>query len=110
MPETVSARTGHVDTFCAERLPPRELWPVCDWTGVPELDYPPRLNCAVELLDRMAESRRERPVLRFPGGEWTYGELLEKANRIAHVLVDDFGVVPGNRVLLRAPNTPMLAA
>jgi len=110
MRETTPARTGHVDTFCAERLPPRELWPVRDWTGVPELAYPPRLNCAVELLDRTAESRGDSPVLRFPGGEWTYGELVEKANRIAHVLVDDLGIVPGNRVLLRAPNTPMLAA
>ena len=103
--------SGHVDTFCAERLPPRELWPVRDWSGVPELAYPARLNCAAELLDRMVESGHgDRPVIRFPGGEWTYRQLMEAANRIAHVLVDDLGAVPGNRVLLRAPNTAMLAA
>ena len=103
--------TGHVDTFCADRLPPRELWPVRDWSGVPELDYPPRLNCAVELLDRAVENGHgERRALRWPGGEWTYRELLENANRIAHVLADDLGMVPGNRVLLRAPNNAMLAA
>ncbi|HSG40210.1 MAG TPA: AMP-binding protein, partial [Thermoanaerobaculia bacterium] len=37
-------------------------------------------------------------------------QLLETANRIAHVLVDDLGVVPGERVLLRGPNNPMMAA
>ena len=102
--------SAYVDTFCADRLPPRELWPVRDWTGISELGYPERLNCATELLDRMIDSRGgDRPVFRFPGGTWTYRHLLETANRIANVLVDDLGVVPGNRVLLRAPNTPMLA-
>jgi 2-aminobenzoate-CoA ligase len=110
-PSSRDVGSGHVDTFCAERLPPRELWPVRDWSGVPELSYPPRLNCAAELLDRMVETGHgSRPALRFPGGEWTYGQLMEAANRIAHVLVDDLGLVPGNRVLLRAPNCAMLAA
>jgi len=103
--------TGQVDTFCADRSPPRELWPVRDWTGIPELAYPERLNCAVELLDSMVESGGgDRLVFRYPGGTWTYRHLMETANRIAYVLVDDLGVVSGNRVLLRAPNTPMLAA
>lgn len=110
MPELATARSGHVDTFCADRLPPRELWPVRDWTGIPELEYPDRLNCAAELLDKMAASRGDRPVIHFPGGTWTYRQLHETANRIAHVLVEDLGVVPGNRVLLRAANNPMLAA
>ena len=103
--------TGHVDTFCAEMAPPRELWPVRDWSGIPELTYPDWMNCAGELLDSVIEGGRgERIVFRFPGGTWTYHHLHETANRIAHVLVDDFGVVPGNRVLLRGPNNPMLAA
>lgn len=104
-------RTGHIDTFCAERLPPRDLWPVRDWSGVPGLSYPPRLNCAAALLDDAVENGwGERGALRWPGGKWTYRELLENANRIAHVLVDDCGLVPGHRVLLRAPNNAMLAA
>src|SRR3569833_2340069 len=104
-------RTAHVDTFAADRLPPRELWPARDWTGVPELAYPPRVNCATELLDKMAAGTGGmRPVIHWPDGRWTYQELLATANRIAHVLVDDLGLVPGNRVLLRAPNCPMLAA
>jgi len=109
---TISAEpSAHIDTFCAEHLPPRELWPVREWSGVSEPEYPGRLNCAAELLDRMVESGRgERPVFRFPEGEWTYRELMETANRIANVLVDDLELVPGNRVLLRGPNNPMLAA
>ncbi len=104
-------RTGHVDTFCADHLPPLEIQPDCSWDGIPELAYPPRLNCAVELLDRMVEGGSGgRPAIRYPGGVWTYSELLANANRIANVLVEDIGLVPGNRVLLRGANTPMLAA
>ena len=103
--------TGHLDTFCADNAPPRELWPVRDWSGIPELAYPDWMNCAGELLDSVIESGRgERIVFRYPGGTWTYQHLYETANRIAHVLVDDYGLVPGNRVLLRGPNNPMLAA
>ncbi|HUQ49036.1 MAG TPA: AMP-binding protein [Gemmatimonadaceae bacterium] len=114
MPEAKGAKgveTAHVDTFCADHMPPREFLPVTDWTGIPELSYPPRLNCATELLLGIIESGKgDRVALRFPGGTWTYQHLYETANRIAHVLVDDCGVKPGNRVLLRGPNNPMMAA
>ncbi|HEX4935230.1 MAG TPA: AMP-binding protein [Gemmatimonadaceae bacterium] len=103
--------TAHVDTFARDNLPPRELWPRMDYSGIPELAYPDRLNCAAELLDAaVARGWGERPCFIAPGVRWTYAELLAKANQIAHVLVDDLGVVPGNRVLLRGPNSPMLAA
>lgn len=107
----MAEKTGHVDRFCAEMLPPRELWPVRDWSGIPELAYPDWMNCAGELLDSMIESKRgTRIVFRYPGGTWTYQQLFETANRIAQVLVEDLGLVPGNRVLLRGPNNPMMAA
>jgi len=107
----MAENTGHVDTFCAEMLPPRELWPVRDWSGIPELAYPDWMNCAAELLDTVIESGHgERTVFRFPGGTWTYQHLFEMSNRIANVLVDDFHLVAGNRVLLRGPNNPMMAA
>lgn len=106
-----SAPTSHVDTFAADNLPPRELWPVLDFAGCPALAYPDRVNAAAVLLDRWAEAgHADRPVLRFPGGVWTYRQLREAANRIANVLVHDLGLVAGNRVLLRGANDPMLAA
>jgi 2-aminobenzoate-CoA ligase len=103
--------SGHVDMFCRDSLPPRELWPEMRYDRIPELAYGPRLNCAAELLDRMVETGHgDRPVFLSRDGRWTYGRLLETANRIAHVLVDDLGLVPGNRVLLRGFNGPMMAA
>jgi 2-aminobenzoate-CoA ligase len=101
---------GHADTFARDALPPRSLWPEMRYDRIPELAYPTRLNCAAELLDRMAEKNSDHVVFHFPGGSWTYGDLLVRANQIAHVLVDDLGLVPGNRVLLRGFNNPMMAA
>ncbi len=105
--------TAHVDTFARDHLPPRELWPVFDCSTLPELSYPDRLNCA-RRASRQAAPARERgdrgrdPLARRV--RWTYAEARCARNRIAHVLVEDLGLVPGNRVLLRAPNCPMLAA
>ncbi len=104
-------RTAHVDTFVRDHLPPRELWPDTDWSGVPELSYPVQLNAAATLLDEwIARGRGDRPALHHAGGTWSYQRLFESANRIAHVLVQDCGLVPGGRVLLRAANQPMLVA
>ena len=104
--------SGHTDTFCRDHLPPADLWPRLTFDVLPELAaYPRRMNCAAELLDRQVDAGHgDRPVFLFPGGRWTYRELLSRANRIAHVLVDDLGLVPGGRVLLRGRNGPMLAA
>jgi 2-aminobenzoate-CoA ligase len=103
--------SGHVDPFCRESLPPRELWPEMRYDRIPELAYPARLNCAGDLLDGMVDAGNgDRPVFLFRDGRWTYAQLLETTNRIAHVLVDDLGLVPGNRVLLRGFNGPMMAA
>ncbi len=99
------------DTFCEDHLPPPELRPIADWSGVPELAYPERLNAVAELVD--AHVRRgdgDRVALRFADGVWTYRELAETSSRIARVLLEDLGLVPGNRVLLRGPNGPWMAA
>jgi 2-aminobenzoate-CoA ligase len=106
-----SGPSAHVDTFCRDSLPPPELMPHMDYSVLPELAYPDRINAAAELLDRrIAAGDGDRTVFHFPDGRWTYAQLLETANRIAHVLVEDLGLVPGNRVLLRGPNNPMMAA
>jgi 2-aminobenzoate-CoA ligase len=103
--------SAHSDSFARDHLPPRARWPEMDYAALPELAYPKRLNAAVELLDRMVERGfGDNPCIRWPGGFWTYAELLDKANRIANVLVAEMGLVPGNRVLLRAANNPMHAA
>lgn len=102
--------SAHVDTFCRDNLPPADLWPELRFE-LPELQYPERLNCATALLDgAVARFGRDRRCIVTPAATWSYGDLLDRANQIAHVLVDDLGLVPGNRVLLRGPNTPWIVA
>ena len=104
------ARSAHVDTFCRDNLPPPAQWPELLF-DLPELRYPERLNCATALLDDVvAEHGADRPCLRTDDVVWTYGELLARANQVAHLLADELGVVPGQRVLLRGPNNPWLVA
>lgn len=103
--------SGLRDTFARDHLPPADLWPTIEFT-TPLLQYPERLNAAVEIIDAaVAAHGPDRPALRTPDGAvWTYGELLARANQVAHVLVDDLGLVSGNRVLLRSPNNPWTVA
>jgi 2-aminobenzoate-CoA ligase len=103
--------SAHTDTFCRDNLPPQEEWPEFLY-DLPGLDYPDRLNCAVELLDAVADRLGgDRPCLLAPDGTaWSYADLLRHANQVAHTLVSDLGIVPGNRVLLRGPNNPWLVA
>jgi 2-aminobenzoate-CoA ligase len=103
--------SAHVDTFPRDSLPPRDQWPRL-LLDLPELRYPDRLNCGEELLDRgVLRFGAERPALRLPDGQvWSYGRLRSTADRIARVLVEDLGVVPGNRVMLRGPTTAWLVA
>jgi len=103
--------TAHADTFARDHLPPRELWPVLDLSGVPHLAGRARINAATELLDVMvAGGHANRRALVSPTLQRTYAELLEEANQIAGVLRDEMGLVPGNRVLLRGYNGPWMFA
>jgi len=96
--------SGHVDGFTRDRLPSREQWPDFRFEAA-DLDYPARLNCGAELLDgAVAKGWGDRVAVYSPDRTLTYAELLEEANRLAHYLVDDLGIVPGNRVLLHGPN------
>jgi 2-aminobenzoate-CoA ligase len=103
--------SAHVDTFTRDNLPPESEWPEFSF-DLPELRYPERTNCATALLDAViGEHGAERPCLRSTDGTtWSYADTLAAANRVAHLLTDELGVVPGNRVLLRGPNNPWLAA
>ncbi len=105
--------SAHIDTFSRDHLPPREQWPefLFELPELHALQGTAQLNCATELLDRaVREGRGARVCIRAPGLSWTYAELQDKADRIANVLTREMGLVPGNRVLLRAPNNPMLVA
>jgi 2-aminobenzoate-CoA ligase len=102
--------SAHVDTFCRDNLPPDRLWPDLEFS-LPGLRYPGRLNGAVELLDATVDARGgDRPCLLSERAAWSYGDLLRTSSQVARVLAEDLGVVPGNRVLLRGPNNPWLAA
>ncbi|TAN79001.1 MAG: 2-aminobenzoate-CoA ligase [Magnetospirillum sp.] len=92
-------------------LPPSELWPVFDYSAPHLSHYPDRINAAVSLIDSaVADGFGAKPAFHYGDGTWSYAHLLDRANRIARILVEDFGLVPGNRVLMRSGNTPMVAA
>lgn len=103
--------SGHVDSFAHDALPPAEEMPEFRF-DLPELHYPERMNAAELLLDRWVHhGHGSRRAIAAPGkADWSYADLYHAANRIARVLTEDLGLVPGNRVLLRAPNSSMLAA
>jgi len=97
-------KTAHADTFARDNLPPRSQWPELRF-DLPELRYPERLNCGIELLEANARGEAgSRTAVVTPNERLTYRELLERTDRIAHVIVDELGCVPGSRVLLRGPN------
>jgi len=100
--------TGHIDTFTRDRLPPAEEWPEF---RLERFQYPDYINAAVELTDRMVEKGfGDHTALIGNGRMRTYKELSDWTNRIAHVLVEDYGVKPGNRVLIRSANNPAMVA
>ena len=101
-------RSVHVDTFTRDRLPPADTWPVMN---AADLDYPEQLNAAVELTDRMVERGfGDHTALIGNGRRRTYKELSDWTNRIARTLVENYGLQPGNRVLIRSANTPAMVA
>src|SRR5215470_6318182 len=101
-------KTAHTDTFARDHLPPPEHWPELP---LDRFDYPEGLNAAVELTDRMVERGfGDQVALIGNGRRRTYKELSDWTNRIAHALVEDYGVKPGNRVLVRSANNPAMVA
>jgi len=102
--------SGHVDDFSRRNLPPSELWPEILLDRA-EFQYPDYLNAAVELTDRNVEKGfGDHIALIGNGRQRTYKELADWSNRLAHALVENYGVKPGNRVLIRSGNNPALVA
>jgi len=102
--------SAHIDTFARDNLPPFDLWPKL-LLDRPEFQYPEYLNAAVELTDRNVERGfGDRIALIGNGRRRTYKELADWSNRLAHALVENYGVKPGHRVLIRSGNNPALVA
>jgi len=102
--------SAHVDTFARDHLPPFDQWPDLILER-PEFRYPDRLNVAVELTDRLVERGfGDRVALIGNGRRRTYKELTDWSNRLAHALVENYSIKPGNRVLIRSGNNPAMVA
>ncbi|WP_138378850.1 AMP-binding protein [Luteithermobacter gelatinilyticus] len=106
----MSYPTAHQDHFARKNLPPRETWP--DFLlDLPGYSFPDRVNAATDILEsQIAAGRGWKPALLFEDQAWTYEELNRKANQIARGLTEEMGLIPGNRVLLRGFNNPMMVA
>jgi 2-aminobenzoate-CoA ligase len=102
--------SGHVDDFTRRNLPSQDQWPQIALDRA-EFQYPEYLNAAVELTDRIVEKGLgDQIALIGNGRQRTYKELADWSNRLAHALVENYGVKPGNRVLIRSGNNPALVA
>ncbi len=100
----------HRDAFARENLPPEDQWPVFEFS-LPQLLRSDPFNCGQWLLDEaLAEVAPEKPVILDENARWSYAELAAQTNRLCHVLTEELGIVPGNRVLLRGGNSALMFA
>lgn len=104
------ARSAQTDRYVHDRLPPADQWPQLVY-NLPELQFPPQVNLVERLLDNAVHTRGwgDRPLLRSDDRLLTYAQALDEVNRMAHVLVHDLALAPGNRVLLRGGNSITMA-
>ena len=111
-PWVPTGKSAHIDRFTINHLPPEDMWPPMDFSGHPLLGkYRDQINVAHDLLDQHVENGRgDRTAILFGDLRWSYADIRQNADHIARVLVEDMALVPGNRVLLRGPNNPMMAA
>src|SRR5690606_17938261 len=99
------------DNFAKNSLPSLDLQPDYTFLDLPEFTRSKNLNCVERLLDEhVQKDKGDNVCIRTFDEVWAYRDLYEKANQIAHVLVEDLGLQSGNRVLLRSCNNPMMVA
>lgn len=99
------------DTFAQDHLPKNDLQPKYSFLDLPQFNRPENLNCVERFLDiHCNKGKGKNPCIYSNDTLWTYQDLLEKSNQIAHVLIDDLHIKPGNRVLLRSCNNAMMVA
>ena len=99
----------HSDAFSRRNLPPESQWPIFEFT-LAALEIPDPFNCGEWLLDGALKVSPNAPAIFFGDQVWSYADLAAMTNRLCHVLTEDFGIDPGNRILLRGGNSPMLFA
>ena len=101
-----SSPSAQIDRFVHERLPPPEEWPIFDHSQLPDLKIPAQSNLVEALFARAFKNgHADRPMLRSDRITLSYAGALARVNRISQVLIEDFKLVPGNRVLLRGGNS-----
>lgn len=99
------------DIYAITNLPSQEFQPIYSFSELPQFQHPDDLNCVYRLLDYHCENGRGNNIcLQTNNINWTYQDVLDLSNQIAHVLIDDLGLQSGNRVLLRSCNNPMMVA
>ena len=102
VPAAASAQT---DRFVHDRLPPRAQWPLLIYP-LPELRIPDQANLVDVLFTRAIRAgHADRPMLRSDRITLSYADAHDRVKRIAQVLLEDFKLVQGNRVLLRGGNS-----
>ena len=100
-----SSTSAQTDRFVHDRLPPAGQLAEMRY-DLPELRIADQANLVDVLLGQVqARSWLDKPFLRSDQITLTYADASERINRIAQVLTEDFGLVPGNRVLLRGGNS-----
>jgi acyl-CoA synthetase (AMP-forming)/AMP-acid ligase II len=73
--------------------------------GTKMLVFANRPRSIIELLQSAAERMGDKPYVIFPEREYTYASILQPIAAVAAALRDQYGVGPGDRVAIVAPNT-----
>ena len=97
--------SAQTDRFVHDRLPPPEQWPRMSY-DLSELQLLAQVNLVQALFEGVARrGLGDRPLLRSPRRTLSYAQARIEVARLAQALVEDYGLVPGNRVLLRGGNS-----
>lgn len=76
-----------------------------DVLGAPMLVLANRPKTLIELLHGAAERMGDRPYVVFPDREHTFASILQPIASVAAALRDRYGIGPGDRVAVVAPNS-----
>lgn len=104
-----TVRTAHADSFVRDNLPEPAQLPEFLF-DLAELKFPEQLNASTLLDQAVAAGHGPKDAVLWAGGRWSYNELLAQACRVGDFLTTQMEFIPGNRVMIHGPNSPMLLA